>query len=349
MTLAGKGIIVDPESVQSGQRVGNFVLDERIGAGAFSEVWRAHHHEQVGRIVAVKLATDREYARLLRREVRLPEIHHPNVVPVLDADTRADVPYLVIEYVEGSTLRDLINQHPQGVPLDRVRSILGDILEGLSVAHDAKIIHRDIKPENVLIERQTGRARITDFGLRELTGENATGSILQSLSVDQAEHRHLAGTLAYMSPEQREGADVDARADVWAVGVMLFEMLIGSRSAGPELPSRRRPEAGRLWDSVYSQARAPLQERFRDARALAAAIRTDEDPLQSAGARDIIVNFLDLYQGKRGRAEWSDLLRALDSSGYPIIDEGAIQRLLEAVAVQWNAGEIGCKAAAGLA
>lgn len=253
--------------LKAGQRVGNYILQDKVGEGAFAQVWKAVHHERPDRIVAVKVPSDPAHWRELRREVSLPVIDHPNVVPILDSDTSGDRPYVVMPYYAGRSLADLIKKHPSGLPEERVEQILADILSGLSVAHELGIVHRDIKPSNILLDG-TGRALLSDFGLSRVE------TMWQSVSLDR-ERARVVGTLPYMAPEVMDGAEATPASDVYSVGLVLFEMLCGRRPAGLELPSQVRPELRRVkyFDALFYWACRPPAERYADADAFAQAVQ----------------------------------------------------------------------------
>ncbi|MFQ5806231.1 MAG: tetratricopeptide repeat protein [Phycisphaerae bacterium] len=274
------------EELTEGQRVGNYILKDKIGQGAFAEVWRSVHHERPGRLVALKIATAPAFQRQLGREGRLPDIDHPNVVPILDSDTRfAKIPYIVMPYMSGGNLADLITQHPDGLPEERVEQLLHDILGGLGEAHRRNIVHRDIKPQNTLLD-ESGRAHIADFGL-SLSNAAPDGlrSMIQSASLDLENDQAVAGTLAYMAPEVLEGQPATPAADVYAVGILLFEMLAGRRPVGVELPSTRRKNLGRAawWDAIFYWAFRPLTERYSDAMKMPEALENGPKPVPFAG------------------------------------------------------------------
>src|SRR5690242_18587337 len=138
---------------QANQRISEYVLDQRVGAGTFGEVWRAHHHVWVDQLVAVKIPTDPQYVHNLQREgVAIHGLVHPNIAPALGLDPSADPAYLVTEYVPGTSLRPLIRDRK--LSADDAVAILRQILAGLQCAHAAGITHRDIKPENILIHER---------------------------------------------------------------------------------------------------------------------------------------------------------------------------------------------------
>ncbi len=257
--------IVHDSPLREDSRIGNYILKERVGTGASGEVWKAVHHERPGRIVAVKIAVDPTFRRQLCREGRLPDIAHPNVVPILDSDTRfADVPYIVMPYHAGGNLAALVAAHPDGVPPTRVQALLVDILSGLAAAHQQRVVHGDIKPSNVLLDG-SGRALITDFGLSTVSDRpDALASMLQSASLEAERSHGIGGTLAYMAPEIRAGEAPTPSADVYSVGVLLFELLTGRLPCGPERPSEARLEliGATDWDGLYTRACRPANRRF---------------------------------------------------------------------------------------
>jgi formylglycine-generating enzyme required for sulfatase activity len=262
-------------SLQPGARVGNYVLQELIGAGGFAQVWKAAHHERPGRVVAVKIAVEEDFRRALSREGRMPDIDHPNVVPILDSDTRfAAIPYVVLPYLPGGSLADLIAKHPHGLPEDRVESLLRDILAGLAAAHAQGIVHRDVKPSNVLLDGG-GKAMISDFGISlTAAAPGVVRTIVQSGSLNTS--GMIAGTLAYMAPEVLEGNAATPASDVYSVGVVLFEMLVGRRPGGLEFPSGRRRDlrAASVWDESYRIACGPADQRHADAKVMGDALRS---------------------------------------------------------------------------
>src|SRR5215213_9645261 len=139
------------------QRIGEYVLQDRIAAGTFGEVWRAHHHVWHDRSVAVKIPTDPQYLRNLQREgVAIHGLTHPNIVRALGFDPYADPPYLTMEYIPGSSLRPLVQQRAIGIN-DAV-AVMRQVLSGLAHAHKQGVVHRDIKPENILVHERAKSA-----------------------------------------------------------------------------------------------------------------------------------------------------------------------------------------------
>lgn len=257
-----------------GTRVSEYLLEEQIGAGSFGEVWRGRHHvwdEQV----AIKLPTEPEYVRYLRREGMVVHgLRHANIVGVKGLDPYGEIPYLVMELVDGPSLRQALDEHGRGLPLKVVREVLRGVLEGLAVAHAAGVLHRDLKPGNVLLDLDgaaleqvtADQVKVSDFGLGS-GAPDAMRSIVQSASIDRGDK--LVGTLAYMAPELRDGhTAADERSDLYAIGVILFEMLTGERPAGAELPSVLRSDAPRALDEIFGKLYARHDRRYASARAV---------------------------------------------------------------------------------
>ena len=218
-----------------GTRIGAYEITERIGAGGMGEVYKAFDRT-LNRHVAVKILADLLAAdpdRLVRfeREAQvLAALNHPHVAHVYGFETSGPMRALVMELVEGPTLEERIATGP--LPLDDAISIARQLAEGLEAAHDLGIVHRDLKPANIKI-REDGSVKILDFGLaKALAPIAAVSSDLQNsptLTAHGTAHGLVLGTASYMSPEQAKGKQVDRRADIWAFGVVCYEMLTGRR------------------------------------------------------------------------------------------------------------------------
>ncbi len=199
---------------------GRYVVRSRIARGGMAMVYLGDDL-RLGRRVAIKmmhphLSDDENFTRRFEQEARSAAgLGHPNIVNVFDQGEANGVPYLVMEYLPGITLRELLKQHRQ-LTSDQAAEISEAILSGLAAAHEAGIVHRDLKPENVLLA-DDGRIKIGDFGLARAVSANTT--------TGQA----LLGTIAYLSPELVTRGIADARSDVYAFGILLFEMLTGQQ------------------------------------------------------------------------------------------------------------------------
>ncbi len=266
------------------QRVGEYILTERIAAGTFGEVWKAHHHVWVDQFVAVKIPTDPQYLRNLQSEgTAVHGLQHPNIVRAIGFDPYASPAYLAMEYVPGTSLRPLIGARSLK-PADVV-AVMRQVLSGLGYAHKQNLVHRDIKPENILVHERAARegygaegvVKVTDFGLGRAATTTAE-SIAYSQSISSPEAREIAGTLDYMPPEQRAGAAVDPRADLYACGVMMYEMLTGERPAGTEVPSDLNPAVPKSLDDAFRRAYTRLDKRFVSAADFLAALSTSTPP-----------------------------------------------------------------------
>jgi serine/threonine-protein kinase len=272
------------------QRVGEYVLQERIAAGTFGEVWKAHHHVWADQFVAVKIPTDPQYLRNLQREgVAVHGLQHPNIVRAIGFDPYADPAYLAMEFIPGTSLRPLIQN--KGLKIGDTVAIMRQVLAGLGYAHKQNLVHRDIKPENVLIHERAfrdgytadGVVKVTDFGLGK-AASSTVGSIAYSQSLDSPQGREIAGTLDYMAPEQRSGASIDPRSDLYSCGVMLYEMLTGERPAGTELPSDLNPSVPPSLDEAFRRSYARLDKRFASADEFAAALVSQPPPVSRYGS-----------------------------------------------------------------
>ncbi|HEY1554260.1 MAG TPA: serine/threonine-protein kinase [Kofleriaceae bacterium] len=203
-----------------------YLVESRLGAGAMGVVYRGSDI-QLHRGVAIKimhahLGAEPVMVGRFRREARVAaRMQHENVVGVLDAGTHGKSPVMVLELAIGPTLRDVMDEE---LPVARVKQLIGGILHGLDHAHGAGLIHRDLKPENVIVETRAELelARIVDFGIAALVDpDDAVGSArLTGTGV-------VVGTPLYMAPEQALGEKLDPRVDLFALGVVMYEMLAG--------------------------------------------------------------------------------------------------------------------------
>jgi len=272
---------------KTGDRVSEYILADRLGAGSFGQVFKAVHHIWKDRAVAVKIPMNPQYVANLRHEgVALHGLEHANIVRAIGLDPYADPPYFVMEFVDGCSLREVIQKHSGGMPIPAIFSVLRGVLSGLECAHTRGIIHRDIKPENVLIAGggdgstdtiDAGDVKISDFGLGRAL-HVTTHSIMQSGSLIAEPGKSISGTLAYMSPEQRDGGGEDPRTDLYAVGVMLFEMATGERPSGTETPSVVRSGLPNWIDEVFAKLYARLDRRYTTAREVLDAVEHAATP-----------------------------------------------------------------------
>src|SRR5262245_25131646 len=213
-----------------GTRLGHFRVVALLGAGGMGEVYRARD-ERLHRDVALKLvkaqaAGSDAVDRFLREAQAASALNHPNIVTIHEVGETDAGRYIVMELVEGRTLQDLVLDRPD---VNTVLRIGTQLAKALSAAHAAGITHRDIKPANVMV-RDDGYVKILDFGLARLRPSAATDLTRQDTEADTqavTKENVVIGTYRYMSPEQAYGSSVDSRADVFSLGLVLYELLTG--------------------------------------------------------------------------------------------------------------------------
>jgi len=222
----------------NGTRLAQYRLEEKIGAGGMGEVWRAVD-TTLDRAVALKILPDalsHDAQRLARfdREARLlASLNHPNIAVIHGLHSAEGVHFLAMELVGGENLADRLGRGP--VPVDEAIAVALQVTEALEAAHDSGIVHRDLKPANIQVTPE-GKVKVLDFGLAKAmsaeSGFASAASLANSPTLTTAGatiEGVILGTAAYMSPEQAKGKAVDKRADIWAFGVVLYEMLVGRK------------------------------------------------------------------------------------------------------------------------
>jgi Tol biopolymer transport system component len=220
-------------AITKGTILGPYEILAHIGAGGMGEVWRARD-KRIGRDVAVKVLPEfvagNDQVRRFEQEARAAgALNHPGLVTIFDVGTFEDSPYIVMELLEGETLREAIGEPPAPLPLRKTIDYAIQISLALAVAHEKGIIHRDLKPENLFVTTD-GRVKILDFGLAKLA-EDATGKDDRSKTVRRLTSGGMVvGTPGYMSPEQVGAKPLDYRTDIFSFGAVLYEMISGSRA-----------------------------------------------------------------------------------------------------------------------
>jgi len=210
-----------------GQLLGHYRILDKLGAGGMGEVYRAHD-ERLDRDVALKvlpiglLADESARKRFRKEALALSKLNHPNIATVHDFDSADGTDFLVMEYIPGVTLGDKLSAGP--MPVQEILKLGRQLAEGLAAAHEHNVVHRDLKPGNLRL-LPDGRLKILDFGLAKLVQPMGDEAVTASLTETHA----VAGTLPYMAPEQLRREPVDARSDIWALGVVLYEMAVGAR------------------------------------------------------------------------------------------------------------------------
>lgn len=217
-----------PDNLLNDSIIGHYRIISKIGKGGMGEVYLAQD-TKLNRKAAIKflnqeLGRDAEKLNRFIQEAKAASaLNHPNILTVYEIGEAEDSHYIVTEFIEGKTLRDVISRK-ESVSVASTLIIIIQIAEALTAAHEAGIVHRDIKPENIMF-RPDGYVKVLDFGLAKLTEQKSIGTEDQTLI--RSEPGVIRGTVAYMSPEQARGLPVDQRTDIWSFGVLLYEMLTG--------------------------------------------------------------------------------------------------------------------------
>lgn len=276
-----------------GQTLGHYRVTQQIGAGGMGVVFLAHD-ERLERDVAIKVLppgtfSDESARKRFRTEaLTLSKLNHPNIATIFDFDSENGIDFLVTEYIAGPSVDIMLSGG--GLPESQVISLGMQLTDALTAAHEKGIVHCDLKPENLRMTPD-GRLKVLDFGLAKLvhssTDENfVTATLNQSAT-------QIQGTLPYMSPEQLTGSPLDARTDVWAVGVVLYQLSTGSRPfnakvptalaadiihTAPKPPSEIKPAVSLVLESAILKClEKKVEHRYQSAR----EIRVDLDRLQS--------------------------------------------------------------------
>lgn len=204
----------------TGKTLGKYQLSERLGRGGMAEVYKAYH-PQLERYAAIKvlhgfLAEGRDFQKRFQREAKaIAALRHPNIVQIYDIDAHDESYYMVMEFIDGGTLKDRLLQANGPLPIAEMAHIFREIASALDYAHQQGVLHRDVKPANVLLDK-SGRSVLTDFGIARIISDTqftATGT--------------LVGTPAYMSPEQGKGMPIASTSDIYSLGIILYEMVTG--------------------------------------------------------------------------------------------------------------------------
>ncbi len=226
-----------------GVKLGHYELLQRLGSGGMGDVFLAQDHS-LNRRVAIKflsqqLSSDADAkARFLREAQAAAALNHPNIVTIYEVSEHEGRPYIVMESVDGQTLKEVLKQD---LPLSKIIDLGVQLCDGLQKAHQLGIVHRDIKPANIILDTD-GRPRLLDFGLATVQGSSQITRAGSTL-----------GTIAYMSPEQAQGRPVDHRSDVFSLGIVLYEMIARKQPFG------RDTDAATLGAIIYDNP-APLAQ-----------------------------------------------------------------------------------------
>src|SRR5262245_44187176 len=253
-----------------GGKIGGFEIVTLLGEGGMGQVYRARD-SRLQRDVALKLlpsgfASDQDRLTRFQREAQLlAQLNHPNIAAIYGLE-ESKPKALVLELVDGPTLAERIAQGP--MPLDEVLPIAKQISDALEYAHEHGVMHRDLKPANIKLKAD-GTVKVLDFGLAKALNEDTRSPVTSNsptLSLAATQAGVILGTAAYMSPEQAKGKEVDRRADIWAFGVVVYEMLTGKMAFSGETVSEtmaavmlKEPD----WDALPKNTPSRLKELLR--------------------------------------------------------------------------------------
>jgi serine/threonine protein kinase len=297
--LKNDGPLQTETSVSVGEQLGPYRIEQKIGHGGMGQVFRAFD-TRLHRTVAIKVLPSTYVAdpdrkkRFLQEARAVSRLNHPNIVTLHDIANNGGVDYLVMEYVTGKTLKELI--HPEGLPISEAGRYAIQLAGALAVAHAAGLIHRDIKPANIMVAND-GQVKVLDFGLaKRLTSEGA-----DSLDAGQTVPGMIVGTVSYMSPEQTRGEPLDARSDDFALGSVLYEAVTGRvpfkassllstihqiALHDPPPPSQVQPRVPAWLEQIILRClRKQVAERYQSMAELLEALRSGGVPAYSETTR----------------------------------------------------------------
>jgi serine/threonine protein kinase len=222
-------------ALHKGQLFGDYLILDHLGTGGMGEVYLAKD-SRLDRTVALKIlasdiAADKRRMQRFRQEARVASsLNQPNILTIYEFGEVEQLTFLAAEFVDGPTLRDYMRG--KRLKLSEVLDISTQILAALDAAHEARIVHRDVKPDNVMIRRRDHVVKVLDFGLAKLADKKATGDLRtkdEAITEFKTAPGLIMGTVNYMSPEQAQAKEVDARSDIWSTGIIIYEMVAGTK------------------------------------------------------------------------------------------------------------------------
>jgi serine/threonine protein kinase len=301
--VAAPELLDDDSSALIGTYIGPYHVESVLGSGGMGVVYLAYD-DRLGRKVALKLLPDRVVAndaalRRLEREARTASgLNHPNIVTIHEIGEVNCTHYVATEFIEGTTLRERITKGP--IPPNEALDITAQVASALCVAHRAGIVHRDIKPENIML-RPDGYVKVLDFGIAKLTQQETSDTTTFVGTHLATEQSMMLGTIRYMSPEQAMAQRVDARSDLWSLGVVLYEMLAGHTpfegrkatdaitailDSDPQPLKHRAPSVPPALQSVVERSlRKGLAERYQTAEEMLSDLRAIKEKTDGIAAR----------------------------------------------------------------
>jgi len=250
-----------------GRVLGNYQIEEEIGQGAMGVVYLGYHLSDVNKKVAIKIyLPEKPLKRFNEIKNIMLNLKHENIISVEDVGIEGSIYYIIMEYVEGRNLKEIIDKEKR-ILLKRAINIITDVCSALNYAHKKGVIHKDLKPSNILIEKN-GKAKLGDFDIAEMVsehilsmdeteiyGKDDTTKIYKGLSGEETFlegnlEKLIEGTIAYMSPEQKEGKKLTFSSDIYSLGVIFYEMLTGKRQITLSIPSELNPDLPKEIDDI---------------------------------------------------------------------------------------------------
>ncbi len=302
-------------------KFGEYVLTGKIGQGGIAEIYKGYqeslNREVAIKVLSTKLTSDEDIVRRFEREsLVIARLNHPNIVHIIDKGTAGGRYYFVMDYIDGTSLREVIDS-------DRIEfrtkiEMIAQVCKALDYAHKNGVIHRDIKPANVLIDRQ-GNALVADFGIAQIVGTPEAEMTASDV---------IMGTLSYMSPEQKvSSTNVDQTTDIYAVGVILYEILTAKKPLGSfKLPSELNPQIGTAFDNIITKCLAQeASDRYQTAVELKDAI-LDAIGGQSGGSDPSKMD-VSGSESFLGKCRYMDTIRETNYSSTILVENRVTKKL----------------------
>jgi serine/threonine protein kinase len=294
----------EPAALAPGSRIRQYEIIRELGRGGMGRVYLARDNK-LGRRVAMKFlagGSAEDERRSLEEARATAGCVHENIVVIHEADEDQGRPYIVLEYLEGATLRSLITN--QRLPWGRAVELMVPVVGALARAHEFGIVHRDLKPENVFVT-SAGTVKVLDFGLAKGLGGGPRPGRAGARPVEVTHESGAVGTLPYMAPEQFWQDELDGRTDLWAVGVMLFEMLAGKHPLAPVTPQKLLGAAAQLDTPMPPLGEAVSDVPDRLATAVERCLKKRKEQ-RWPGARELLDEIEPLLPRRHGRALGED-------------------------------------------